>query len=101
MHSAFLPESKYKHKDKMETSNARKGAASLGVREVFDITMLVAGWWPAAFREHQGWQVALRNTFRSIALLLRESSQKKCCHTGMANTVNLEQGYNTGTTQIV
>lgn len=43
MHNVFLPESKYKHKDKMETCDARKGAASLGVREVFDITMLVAG----------------------------------------------------------
>lgn len=61
MHNVFLPESKNKHKDKMETCDARKGAASRGVMEVFDITMLVAGWWPAAFREHQGWQVALRS----------------------------------------
>lgn len=55
MHNVFLPESKNKHKDKMETCDARKGAASRGVMEVFDITMLVAGWWPAAFREYQGW----------------------------------------------
>lgn len=82
MHNVFLPESKYKHKDKMETCDARKGAASLGVREVFDITTLVAGWWPAAFREHQGWQVALRNTFRSIVLLFCKTSQKSAVTLG-------------------
>lgn len=42
MHSRFVPESKNKHKAKMEPCDARKGAASRGVLEVFDTTRLVA-----------------------------------------------------------
>lgn len=42
MHSRFVPESESKHKAKMESCDARKGAASRGVLEVFDTTMLMA-----------------------------------------------------------
>lgn len=91
MRNMFLPERLYKNKAEMETCDAKKGAASPGLGEMFDITVLVArSQWPAAFRKHPCLQMALRrNTFRSILPLFCKTSPQKCYCTEMANTVNL------------
>lgn len=98
MHSRFLPEPKNKHKDKMEACDARKGAASRGVMEVFDTTMLVA----CCLQGTSGLAGGSEEKYIQIYIAsLLHILPKEHCHTGMANTVNLEQGYSTGTRQIV
>ena len=77
----FLPECMSKHQAEMETHDAKKRAAPVGLTEVFGIAMLVAS---------SRWLAALgRHTFRSVSPLFCKISSKKCSYTEMANTVNL------------
>lgn len=80
----------YKHKAETETHDPKKGATSLGLKEVLDTPLQVARtWWPAAFAEHRCLQWRWGEIHSDPYCLSSAKPPKKRYYTDMTDNVNL------------